>query len=178
MLRSYQRQGQIRLQEERERRTHAWWLDRWIAESDSTYCVFIDSDVVVHSARWLPRLLARAERTGAAIVAGEFCSEVRNFVEPVGLRRVRLAGRPAPWLMLVRPEPLRRLECSFAWAKQEPAAVPEGIVAYDVGALLFKRARESGLRFAVMPWWYPRWTYTHVAGGSWRRGRAATPPES
>jgi len=169
MLREYERLGRIRLQVETEQRLHSWWLDRWTQESPFEYAVFVDSDLVVRRRTWLRRLVAAAERSDAAMVAGEFCREWPNFVEPVAGKTVRLAERPAPWLLLIRPERIRRLGYSFAWTKTETDAVPEGLIAYDVGAWLFKAAKERGVRWSVMSPWYRRLAYAHLHGSSWRR---------
>lgn len=169
LLQSYERSGRIRLQVESEQRPHSWWLDRWTRESPHEFAVFVDSDVVVRGAGWLGRLVQTAERTGAAIVAGELCREWRDFVEPVGGVTVRLAERPAPWMLLVRPDRIRELDRSFAWTKRETDAVPEGVIAYDIGAWLFEAAKERGLRWQTMSPWYRRRSYAHLHGGSWRR---------
>ena len=168
LLTEYERRGQLRLEVEHDQRDHAHWLDRWTTECDADYAVFVDSDVAIRRRGWLQPLVARAKHSGAAIVAAELCREGRNFVEPVGHKTVRLAERPAPWLMLVRPAPLAELRTSFVFRAVESADVHEGLIAYDVGAWLYTQAVAAGLVVEIMPRWY-RLSYTHAHGGSWRR---------
>jgi hypothetical protein len=89
-----------------------------------------------------------------------------NAVEPVGLNTVRLASRPAPWLLLVDVEQLRGLETSFRFHVVETSSVPEGSVLYDVGGWLAQKARDAGLRTLTMPDDYAR-AYKHFGGLSW-----------
>ncbi|HVS85133.1 MAG TPA: glycosyltransferase family 2 protein, partial [Gaiellaceae bacterium] len=171
MLREFEQRGALRLQVEAEPRMHAWWLDRWVTECPHPYAAFVDSDVVILRDGWLERLVRAADRRGAAIVAGELRGELKDYVGPAeyGSVTVRTAARPGPWLMLVRPEAIRRLGCSYAYENEHTDAVPEGVVAYDVGARVYQRALAAGLPVRIMPPWYRLRFYRHLRGGSWRR---------
>lgn len=166
MLANLERAGLIRLQQAPERRLHWEWLDGWLADCHADYAVFLDSDVELLRRGWLRELVTTALAEDAALLGGEAIPEGRDFVEPVGGKRVRLASRPSPWLLLANPLRLRPLATSFAFASEETTAVPEGLVAYDVGAALARMAAAAGLRSLTMPPGYRRF-YRHYGGLSW-----------
>jgi glycosyltransferase involved in cell wall biosynthesis len=175
MLERMAARGWLELETSDEPRVHSYWLDHWLAICEAEYAVFVDSDVQFLRTGWLRQLVDRARTMGAAVVCGEFLP-AGSFTEPVGGRHVHGAARPSPWLFLVRVAPVRALGISFGVAVEEPAAVPEGVVLYDVGGRLFQEAVSQGLSWAEMPERYRRRLYQHFGGLSWlptegRRGR-------
>lgn len=166
ILAGLERSGLIRLQRSDGRRQHWEWLDGWLAECEADYAVFLDSDVELLRRGWLRELVAAALREGAVLVGAEALPEGADFVEPVGGKRVRLASRPSPWVLLADPARLRPVGASFAFASEETTTVPEGLIAYDVGAALARAAEAAGLRCVTMPTAYRR-SYRHYGGLSW-----------
>jgi len=171
MLRRLEAKGWLSLDVAPAQRQHAEWLDLWLATCPTDYAVFVDSDVEFRRRGWLARLVDQAKAEGAALVAAEMVPETANYVEPVGGKTVRLAARPSPWLIAVDVRQVRPLAVSFAF-RAEPAAVPEGLIAYDVGGILFRSVAELGLRHRVMPPDYQRW-FRHYGGLSWLPGSGA-----
>src|SRR3954471_18738938 len=51
-------------------KSHAEWLDHWVATVEEEFVVFVESDVVLLRDGWLVRLLEQQERDNATIVAG------------------------------------------------------------------------------------------------------------
>ncbi len=166
LLSGLERSGLIRLERSDGRRQHWEWLDAWLADCELDFAVFLDSDVELLRRGWLRKLVTTALHEDAALLAGEAVPEGRDFIEPVGGKRVRLASRPSPWVLLANPVRLRPVETSFAFASEETAAVPEGLIAYDVGAALQRAAEAAGLRCLTMPPSYRR-SYRHYGGLSW-----------
>lgn len=167
LLEEFEERGWLRLERSPGPRRHAQWLDGWLGSCRADLAVFVDSDVEFLRPGWLRTLVEHAERRGAALVCAEFLAESRDFIEPVGGQRVRLAGRPAPWLLLLEPGRLRPLGVGFDFHADREADVPEGTIAYDVGARLFAELPARGLPWAVMPRRYRRF-YRHYRGLSWR----------
>lgn len=166
MLRSFERRGWLSVEVERQP-NHYEWLDRWLGRCDEEFAIFVDSDVEFLRDGWLRDLVRTAALERAALVCGELCPEYPFLVEPVNGRTIRVAARPAPWLLLVRARPIAALGVSFAFREFEDESVPEGVLAYDVGGWLFRHARERGLRWVAMPADYHQ-KYRHYAGMSWR----------
>jgi hypothetical protein len=165
MLENLERRGWIELQH--ARRSHAEWLDHWLATCSEDLAVFVDSDVEVLRAGWLDDLVRTAREHSAVLVCGEMLPEQLNFIEPVSHRAVRLAARPAPWLLLVNVARVRPTGCSFAFSSSVSDAVDEGLIAYDVGATLFRELSARNEIITIMPSSFRR-KYFHYAGMSWR----------
>jgi len=168
MLEDFEERGWIKLVRSDVPRHHSDWLDHWIDTVNSPLAVFADSDIEFRRGWWAAAMFRRAERWGADIVTAEHGTAVSNYREPVGQKLVRLAERPGPWLMAVKVGAIRELGVSYRFVAEPTDAYPEGLIAYDIGAKLFERARERGLRYARMPRWY-RLAYRHYRGASWRR---------
>ena len=105
MLEEFERREWIDIQ--RARRSHSEWLDFWLATCTEDLAVFIDSDVEFLRFGWLADLVAANQEHRAALVCGEMLPEQSDFIEPVSARSVRLAARPAPWLLLAEIAQLR-----------------------------------------------------------------------
>ena len=166
LLESFQARGWLQLEIEPNGRSHPEWLDRWLAQCTADFAAFVDADVEFLQDGWLSDLVSAASDSGAALVAGEWCREGRNFIEPVGGKTVRLAGRPAAWLLLLDVRRGQQMDASFAFHADETASVPEGLIAYDVGARFYRELSESGGRVIVMPRRYRR-KYRHYGNLSW-----------
>ena len=148
-------------------RSHAEWLDWWRAGHPDDLLLFCDSDVFFRRRGWLAAMAATAAGgDGAAMVAGELVPETPWYVEPVGGRSGRLAARPSTWLLMVDARRLQGVETSFAFTKDDPADVPEGMVLHDLGAALRREVEARGLGFRVMPEAFRR-AYVHFEGLSW-----------
>lgn len=154
-------------------RKHAEWMDGWLRSIRSEFVVFVDSDLEFRRSGWLTRMLDVQQREGADIVAGEWQGGASDYIEPVGLRSIRAMPRPAPWLLLVKREPIQALETSFEFFSEETDEVHEGIRAWDVAGRIAYRARGAGLKVSIMPDDFRKY-YHHYEGRSWRRsGRSA-----
>jgi hypothetical protein len=165
----------LRLEVAAQGRSHADWLDHWRAACDADLAVFCDSDVEFRAAGWLRDLVAAASMRQAAMVCAEMLPEARDFIEPVGGRRVRGAAQPAPWLLMIDPSQTRAIPVGFGFQKEETDRVPEGMIVYDVGSVFFRRVSAAGLTWVEMPASYRR-KFHHYGGLSWiplrgRRGR-------
>jgi hypothetical protein len=161
-LREFESRGWLSLEVADGRRRHADWLDDWLARCDTEYAVFSDSDIEFRKPEWLRQLLEAALETRAALVASEWVSEYSGAVEPVGQNVVRLAGRPAPWLMLVHVPQAREVDASFEFTAEQTDAVHEGEVAFDVSGHFFRKLSESGMATVTMPRSYAR-AFHHYA---------------
>jgi hypothetical protein len=166
MLARMEENGWLTVDSTTVRRVHADWLDLWMKSCQERFAVFVDSDVEFKQAGWLRDLVNAVLDVDAAMVFAEFVPELRNFVEPVGRRTVRVAPRPAPWLALYDVHKVRSLGTSFSFTKDEEADVPEGIIVYDVGAEVYRAVLDAGLRTYEMPSAYGR-RYHHYGGLSW-----------
>lgn len=180
MLRGLEARGWLTLEVAQAGRHHAEWLDHWLRDSSADLLVFVDSDVEFRQAGWLRELVCAAMQLGAALVAAEMLPEFREFAVPVapspedqelfaewfkGRRTVRLAPRPAPWLFLVDPGQVAPIGIGFGF-HSELAAIPEGVLAFDVGGALHRALERQGLLVAAMPPSYSR-AYHHYGGLSW-----------
>ena len=165
LLRELEARGWPELEVSSGPRLHAQWLDDWLVRCDARFAVFVDSDVEFRESDWLADLVDTAVRERAAIVCAEECPEQPSFVEPVAGRTVRLAARPAPWLLLVDVAETASLRVGFGFRWERSDRVPEGLIAHDVGATLWHAAQAAGMRTARMPDAY-RAKYVHYAGMS------------
>lgn len=166
MLQRFAERGWLTLEVAPEGRMHAGWLDDWMRRPACDYAVACDSDIEFRRRNWLADMVRRAQRCGAALVAAEMTREGRNFIEPVGLQRVRLARRPAPWLLLLDVAQTAGIDTSFTFKAVHTDTVPEGTIAYDVGGYRFNELLRRGLRHTVMPPWF-RLKYRHYGSMSW-----------
>lgn len=172
MLRDFEQRGWLTLDLAPGGRKHAAWLDHWIKTTEADRVVFIDSDVEFRRPSWLGDLLETATHTKAVLICGEVLGEEADYVEPVSHRRVRLAARPSPSLLMIDPEPLNQLDVSFAFEAVRTDRVPEGMVLFDVAGAVLREIRAHELPWAAMPPAY-RSKYRHYGGLSWLpwRGR-------
>ena len=163
MLRGLEALGWLTLEVAPGGRLHTEWLDHWVRECRTDYALFVDSDVEFRRTGWLAELVDTAESRHTALVAAEILGEVECYVEPVGHTTVRLASRPAPWLLLVDPAVVAGLGVSFAFHAEQEL---DGTVAYDTAGWLFRELAGRGLRWAAMP---PEFAsaYHHYGGLSW-----------
>jgi glycosyltransferase involved in cell wall biosynthesis len=158
------RAGWLQLEAISAPRRHAEWLDRWLASATSEYVVWCDSDIEFLRAGILADMRHAARRNDAVIVspgllpAGHYEDE-RLFTH--------LMPRPTPWLMLVHVASLRALETSYEEVTEPTEAYSEGSRTFDVGALLYHRAVEAGMRHAHLGW-RSRRKFRHFGGASWR----------
>jgi hypothetical protein len=168
MLLALQHAGWLRFEQAPRKRTHAEWLDDWLSRCEIRRAAFIDSDIEFRREGWLSPLVTAAEKD-AALVCTEMLDEVEWAVEPVERRVVRLAARPAPWLLLIDVPRIRELGVGFSFQAAKTKAVREGLIAYDVGGLLFRELRARELPWTEMPPTY-RACFRHYGGMSWRAG--------
>lgn len=166
ILTSFALAGWLSLEVEAGGRKHAEWLDRWVASCPVKWAVFVDSDVEFLRSGWLAELVEVALTNDSSLVGGEMIPEYSNFIEPVGGKAVRLARRLAPWLLLVDVEAVWGQEASFGFRAEETTDVPEGIIAYDVGAWLLRTLASRGFIWTCMPLSYHK-TFRHYGGLSW-----------
>ena len=166
MLMRLKERGWLSLELATQRRIHSEWLDEWRSRTDSQLTLFVDSDIEFLRHGWLRELVDAAIRSKAAMIFADLLPEGVNFVEPVGHRTIRLASRPAPWLLMLDAAKTARLKASFCFAKEETDRVPEGLIGYDVGALFFRAVDESGFGWMQMPEDYRR-RFHHYGGLSW-----------
>lgn len=148
-------------------RTHGEWLDHWTAHKDSKFLIFVDSDMRFRRYGWLRTLLETGRE--ADLVTCEFFQEREDYFDPEKERVFRLAERPAPWLMLIRREPIAATGESFAFRLVERDDLREGAVAFDVGSAVYAAAKARGLRLVVLPDEY-QLAFHHYGGLSWRAG--------
>jgi hypothetical protein len=166
MLEGLRSRGWLELEAAGGGRQHAEWIDDWLARSAADFAVFVDSDVEFRRQGWLAEMVATGLTRRAALVYADFVDEQPDFVEPVGATTVRLAARPGPWLLLVDVPLAARVGSSFRFHAEETDAVPEGVIAYDVGARFFLDVRRAGLACVGMPRSFTR-AFHHYGGLSW-----------
>lgn len=148
---------------------HYEWLDKWVAECELPYAVFVDSDVEFFQPGWLARLMGVA-RSGAALVLTSEPADRPGYVDPDTGRKCRIAARLDPSLMVIDVQQVRRLGVSFEPKTFVPSdEVPEGAISWDTGAFVFQRLKDEGLRYEVMPPDFHA-AYLHYGGLSWSGG--------
>lgn len=162
MLQELADEGWLELQTSPTRREHGHWLDDWLASARTEYVVFCDSDIQFLRSGVLSALV-RAADSGAAIAServlpGGHYQDWRapTFVLP----------RPAPWLLIANAPALRSLDTSFVRTIHLSDQHPEGQMTYDVGARLYERALEAGMRHESLGWRFRR-RYRHFGNASW-----------
>jgi len=169
MLRRFNRRGLLELEVAPWWRRHEEWLDHWCAECPTRYAVFSDSDVLFLSPGWLDDIISVARENNAALVCADLTPGRDGYVHPGTGETVKLAARPAAWLLLLDLEQIKPLETGFAPVIVDDDTVPEGRVAYDTGGRLFVAIEQAGLRWVTMP---PEWVQEkarHFGGLSWLR---------
>lgn len=150
-------------------RTHAEWLDHWLATTTTELLVFVDSDVEFREDGWLVRMLDERRREDAAIVGAEWVPVMPHYWDSVTDREMHLMDRPAPWVQLVHVPTVRALDCSYRLVSEDTGEVVEGVRTYDVGGWLAAVATSRGLPVRAMPPEFRR-CYRHYGGRSWRAG--------
>jgi hypothetical protein len=107
--------------------------------------------------------LVGAAQTGAAIVSERVLpgGHYQDWRAPT-----HTMPRPAPWLFLADVPSLRSLGTSFVRVTEPSDEYPEGQVTYDVGAKLYQRALDTGLRHATLGPSFRR-KYRHFGNASW-----------
>lgn len=158
--------GWLTLEQAGGKRAHSEWLDRWLAAADRRYIVFADSDMWFKRRGWLTGLVDAAATSGAALVACEALPEIPNYVDPRSGDRMRLAPRPAPWLMLIDTEQAADVTTGFAYKWVAAPELPEGALSYDTGALFCADLEAKGRSWISMPSDFQQ-SYTHFGGMSW-----------
>jgi glycosyltransferase involved in cell wall biosynthesis len=169
-LRAFADRGWLQCEIASGGRSHAEWLDHWLAHCPRKYGVFVDSDVQLRRTGWLEELVDAACTSRAALVCGEMLEACPHAIEPVDRKELYLAQRPAPWMLLVDCDVVRELATSFAFAAWETAERPEGLIAFDTGGLLYRRVVDRGLTAVTLSKRFRR-SYRHYGNLSWG-GRA------
>ena len=169
MLETFARSGALILERADGPRSHAHWLDHWYSTCRHRYLVFSDSDVDYRGRGWLADLLAVAEKTDAALVAGR--------IQPDWSRRPRFLGgaarvlpgeRPEPCLMLIDVQQLRGVvETSFDYHEEPFPGDPTKKLGFDVGGAFLRAVRKADLHVEEMPPAFLR-KYRHWGGLSWK----------
>jgi glycosyltransferase involved in cell wall biosynthesis len=167
LLADFERAGLLRLERGPQGRHHSEWLDHWLENATSDYILFVDSDMDFRRHGWLKEMVATATAREAAVVYSEWLEEVPFFTEPVGHNVVRLAERPAPWLLMFDVRRVGKLGTGFAFTSRATDEVPEGKIAYDTGAMLHHEVRARGLETVHLPASFMS-SYRHFGGLSWR----------
>lgn len=163
MLGRLESKGWIRVQRAPEGRAHAAWL----AECQTRYALFSDSDVEFREPGWLTDMVKTAERTGGALVCGRMQHGVETFLHPVTRAELRIALRPTAWLFLVDTHQVRdTIDATFEYVEVEDFNAFGRKVAYDTAAWFFRELSEAGLTWAEMP---PSWQtkYHHFGSMTW-----------
>lgn len=164
MLSALERDGWLSLQSSPSPRRHAVWLDEWLANADSEYLLFCDSDIEFRRRGFLAAMLKAARPAGVAIVSPGLLAS-----GPYSDERLvtQLMPRPIPWLMLVHAPSLRSLATSYEEFTEPSSDYPQGKRTFDVGGLLYHRALAAGMtqvslgrRFALK--------FRHYGGASWQ----------
>jgi glycosyltransferase involved in cell wall biosynthesis len=152
--------------EQRRGAQHAEWIDGWRRATSADLIVFADSDVEFRRHGWLREMVRQQVRTGAALVAAEMLGESHYSFNPAAQTTVRGMVRPGPWLIMLDSRQTAEIKTSFLYDEFESAGVPEGRIAYDVGARFYETVVGRGLATYEMPRRHRR-TWHHYAGMSW-----------
>ena len=175
LLRAWEALGWLTLEEAAGGRTHADWIDGWLASCASRFAVFSDSDVEYREPGWLTDIVAMAQESGAALVCGRMLNPSGVYVHPVTGATRRLANRPSPWLLLLDLDQVRGVVDATFQSRdvKDPASGSVG-TSFDVGATYFQALVDAGLTWTEMP---PEWRskFRHFGGLTWlKNGAMAT----
>lgn len=172
MLRAWEALGWMKLDEAVGGRTHAEWIDGWLATCTSRFAVFSDSDVEYRESGWLTDLVDTAVETGSALVCARMLSPHGVYVHPVTGATRQLANRPSPWVLLIDVEQVRGVvSASFESVDVKDPTSSGGGTSFDVGAMYFGALVAAGLKWAEMP---PEWRakFRHYGGLTWLKNGA------
>ncbi len=172
LLRAWEALGWLTLEEAAGGRTHADWIDGWLATCTSRFAVFSDSDVEYRESGWLSDIVTMAETTGAALVCGRMLNPSGVYVHPVTGATRRLANRPSPWLLLLDLDQVRGVVDATFQSRdvKDPTSSTVG-TSFDVGATYFQALVDAGLTWKEMP---PEWRskFRHFGGLTWLKNGA------
>ena len=172
LLRAWEALEWLSLEEAVGGRTHADWIDGWLAACTSRFAVFSDSDVEYREPGWLSDIVETAETTGAALVCGRMLNPTGVYVHPVTGATRRLANRPSPWLLLVDLDQVRGVVDATFQSRdvKDPTSATVG-TSFDVGATYFQALVDAGLTWKEMP---PEWRskFRHFGGLTWLKNGA------
>ena len=172
LLRAWEAMGWLSLQEAVGGRTHADWIDGWLAACTSRFAVFSDSDVEYREPGWLTDIVATALDTGAALVCGRMLNHSGVYVHPVTGATRRLANRPSPWLLLLDLDQVRGAVHATFQSRDVKEPGESGVgTSFDVGATYFNALVGAGLTWEEMPsdW---RTKFRHYGGLTWLKNGA------
>ena len=172
MLRAWEALGWLELEEAAGGRTHAEWIDGWLAACPSRFAVFSDSDVEYREPGWLTDLVDAALDTGSALVCARMLSPHGVYVHPVTGATRQLAHRPSPWVLLIDIEQVRSVvSASFESLDVKDLTASGGGTSFDVGAVYFEALVAAGLKWTEMP---PEWRgkFRHFGGLTWLKNGA------
>ncbi|HEV7524946.1 MAG TPA: glycosyltransferase [Acidimicrobiia bacterium] len=165
MLERFQQRGWLKLERADGPRMHGDWLDGWLKDCPTRYCVFCDSDMEFLAGGWLRDMVDEMTSTGAALVCAYFTPPNPDYVHPVFQNRMQLGPRPSPWLLLLDLDQVRDISSSFLF-HEELSADGSPTIAYDVGGYFFHELVERGLPWRAMPESFLAKVH-HFGGMSW-----------
>ena len=172
MLRAWEALGWMKLDEAVGGRTHAEWIDGWLATCTTRFAVFSDSDVEYREPGWLTDLVDTAVETGSALVCARMLSPHGVYVHPVTGATRQLANRPSPWVLLIDVDQVRGVvSASFESRDVKDPTSSGGGTSFDVGAMFFEAFVAAGLKWVEMP---PEWRakFRHYGGLTWLKNGA------
>ncbi len=172
MLHAWQALGWLQLEEAASGRTHADWIDGWVASCPTRYIVLSDSDVEYREPGWLEDLVETAQSTGSAMVCARMLNPHGIYVHPVTGATRRLASRPSPWLLLLDLDQVRGVVHATFQPRDVKDPGSDGLgTSFDVGATYFDALVAAGLTWTEMP---PAWRskFRHYGGLTWLKNGA------
>ncbi len=171
-LRAWEALGWLKLEEAAGGRTHADWIDGWVASCPTRFVVFSDSDVEYRESGWLDDLVETAVSTGSAMVCARMLNPHGIYVHPVTGATRRLANRPSPWLLLLDLDQVRGAVHATFQPRDVKDPGSDGLgTSFDVGAMFFDALVDAGLTWTEMP---PEWRskFRHYGGLTWLKNGA------
>ncbi len=127
------------------------FLDILKPKVNTPFMVMIHNDGELKRNIWLKFLRREFNKnSNLAVISSGFKSPIRNHIEPTG-KTVHLQSELCSWFLVYRMECLNRLKTSF-----EPVYEEDTKRLYDVGAMAFKKLRQKGYNFSVLPWWFAK----------------------
>lgn len=172
ILRAWEALGWLKLEEATGGRTHADWIDGWVASCPTRFVVFSDSDVEYRQFGWLDDLVETAVSTGSAMVCARMLNPHGIYVHPVTGATRRLANRPSPWLLLLDLDQVRGAVHATFQPRDVKDPSSDGLgTSFDVGAMFFDALVDAGLTWTEMP---PEWRskFRHYGGLTWLKNGA------